>query len=369
VQADAATATPDGKFVDVFATSTGEQLQVEPLKSGGVATPMLHDPKSDRFYARLSVGADPLPANLTVTNIADKPASQSTVAVKTPTGLTISKAEFDGTNHKLNVTATSTTPTDVLTVTGYGDLASGAGSWDTVSPPATVEVKTGTRSVTAPVTIANGVETPAQPPITPTQPPVEPPTGGGTGTGTAPAAPANLKATPGATNVALAWDAVPGATKYQVTAYDATGKALGTQPVSTATTTQNVVGLAVNTSYQFTVKATTAAGTSAESTPKVGTKTVVETVSITSARWKNNDFRVVGTSTATGGTVNVYAANPGTGPTAVGTPLAGMANIPLTTAAPGTAFDARVRTGVPPRPAQVWVRTSNGAVTGPFTVS
>ena len=116
--------------------------------------------------------------------------------------------------------------------------------------------------------------------------------------------------------------------------------------------------------------ATTAAGTSAESTPKVSAKTVAETVTITTARWKANDFRVVGTSTATNGTVNVYGVDPAT---TGATPLAGMANVPLTTAAPpatGTAFDARVRTGAPrPASGQVWVRTSNGAVAGPFTVS
>jgi hypothetical protein len=144
------------------------------------------------------------------------------------------------------------------------------------------------------------------------------------------------------------------------------------QPVSTTTATQNIVGLATNTTYQFTVTATTAAGTSAESAPKVSAKTTAETVTITTAKWKNTDFRVVGTSTATNGSVSVYAANPGTGPTPVGTPLAGMANVPLTSAVPpatGSAFDARVRTGVPPRPSQVWVRTTSGAVTGPFPVS
>jgi hypothetical protein len=371
VHADAASITPDGRFVDVFATSTGEQLQVEATGSTP-KTPMLHDLKSDRFYARLAVTGT-APTTVTVTNIADTPVSTSGVAVATPTGLTITKAAFDGTANKLTVDATSTTPTDVLTVTGYGDLSNGAATFDSVSPPATVEVKTGTgttaRSAIAPVVIANGVATPAQLPITPTNPP-----GGGTGTGTAPAAPANLKATPGATSVALAWDPVAAATRYQVTVYSADGatKVISpAQPVSTTSTTQNIVGLAVNTTYQFTVTATTATGTSAESAPKVGAKTTAETVTITSARYKTTDFRVVGTSTATsGGTVSVYGVNP---TSAGATPLAGMANVPLTTAAPsatGTAFDARVRAGAPrPASGQVWVRTSNGAVAGPFPVS
>lgn len=366
VQADAASATADGRFVDVFATSTGEQLQVEPSGAATPLTPMLHDPKSDRFYARLPVtGA--LPAEVTVTNIADKPASQSKVAVRTPTGLSISRAEFSGKDNTLTVSASSATPGDALTVTGYGPLTAGTATFGTVSPPATVEVTagsgTGARKVTAPVTITDGVVTPAQPSIPPQQPP-----GGGT---TVPA-PTGLRATPGATNVALTWAAVTGATKYQVTAYAADGTTrLTPQPVSTAATLQNVVGLAAGTSYQFTVTATTGAGTSAES-PKVTAKTATETVAITSARWKATDFRVQGTSSAAGGTVSVYTANPGTGPTPVGTPIAGMANVALTAGVPpatGSAFDARLRTGVPARPAQVWVRTNNGAVAGPFTVT
>ena len=374
VQADAATATPDGRFVDVFATSAGEQLQVEPIQGGATPTPMLHDPKSDRFYARLTVDpAKAAPTNITVTNIADTPVSKSDVAVKTPSGITIGKATYDGKTLTVNATATGTDP---LTLTGYGALTSGAdATFTTLSPPATIEVKAGTRSATAPVVISGGDATTAQPPITPTNPPTG--SGTGTGTGTGPAAPANLRATPGATNVNLAWNAVTGATGYRVTVYTVNAQGVATkattQPVVTTppSTTQNVVGLTANTSYQFTVMVTTGAGNSAESAP-VSAKTLAETVTITSARYKTTDFRVQGTSTATSGSVSVYGADPGIGPTPVGTPLAGMANVPLTAAAPpatGSTFDARVRTGVPLKPNQVWVRTSNGAVAGPFPVS
>jgi hypothetical protein len=49
-----------------------------------------------------------------------------------------------------------------------------------------------------------------------------------------------------------------------------------------------------------------------------------------------------------------------------------MATQPLVAAvapATGTTFDVRLRAGLPPRPAQVWVKTSNGGVAGPFTVA
>ena len=153
------------------------------------------------------------------------------------------------------------------------------------------------------------------------------------------------------------------------TVHGTTVTPLASQPVAvtgTATappaTTQNIVGLAANTTYRFTVSVTTATGT-ATSAPK-DIKTTGDTVTITTVRYKTTDFRVVGTTSATTGTVNVYGVDPVANPTAA--PLAGMANVPVTSAAPaaGGAFDARVRTNVPPNPGRVRVQTSNGAVTG-----
>ena len=190
-----------------------------------------------------------------------------------------------------------------------------------------------------------------------------------------PAAPTGVSATAGPELATVAWTAVsPTPTKYVVTATPPTGAPVVVEAGGTATTI-DVKPLVGGTTYAVTVAAANAAGTGPASAPPVSVTPTVNTigqVSITSARWKSTDFRVGGTSTATGGTVNVYATNPGTGPTPAGTPLAGMANVPLTAAvapATGTTFDARVRTGVPPRPNQVWVRTSSGAVAGPFPVS
>jgi hypothetical protein len=74
--------------------------------------------------------------------------------------------------------------------------------------------------------------------------------------------------------------------------------------------------------------------------------------------------------------VSVYAAvtDPTTkqvGPAA--TPFTGMANQPLTAAAApatGSTFDIRLRTNVPnPKPAQIYVKSSNGGIAGPFNVA
>ena len=230
------------------------------------------------------------------------------------------------------------------------------------------------RSVTAPVTIANGQVTVPQPPT----PPTDPGTGPGT-TVTAPVVSSAPASVVGVTNVNLAWSAVTGATKYQVAVSSVNGTAvtaLNPQPVpvtgvgtAAPVPAQSIVGLKANTTYRFTVTVTTAAGTATSAA--VDLRTTGDTVTITTARYKTTDFRVVGTTSATGGTVSVYASNPnpttGTPPSAI----PGMANVPITSAAPaaGGAFDARLRTGVPARPAQVWVKTSNGAATGPFTVT
>jgi hypothetical protein len=54
-------------------------------------------------------------------------------------------------------------------------------------------------------------------------------------------------------------------------------------------------------------------------------------------------------------------------------PIPGMTNQPLTAAvapATGSSYDIRLRTGVPnPKPAQIFVKSSNGGIAGPFTVA
>jgi hypothetical protein len=99
----------------------------------------------------------------------------------------------------------------------------------------------------------------------------------------------------------------------------------------------------------------------------VRTDTVVITprsdvVTITSAKWKPGDFRVVGTSTTVGGAVTIRSAS--------GT-VYGFA--PITAAAPpavGGVFDFRLRAGVPTtKPATVFVDSNLGGTAGPFNVA
>lgn len=169
----------------------------------------------------------------------------------------------------------------------------------------------------------------------------------------------------------VTWNAVAGATKYIVTATPTTGTPVSVEAGGSLLTI-DVKPLVGGRSYNVTVAAANASGTGTASAPTAVTPTVntVPRVSITQARWKANDFRVGGTSSATSGTVSVYTSNPNLTPAP--TPIPGMANQPLAAAAPpatGTTFDVRLRAGVPPRPAQVWVKTSNGGVAGPFTVT
>jgi Chitobiase/beta-hexosaminidase C-terminal domain/Fibronectin type III domain len=168
------------------------------------------------------------------------------------------------------------------------------------------------------------------------------------------------------------WALVPGATKYVVTATPPTPGAPVVVEGGATATSIDVKPLVGGTSYNVTVAAANASGTGAASAPIAVTPAVntVPRVSITSARYKTGDFRVVGTSSATSGTVSVYASNPNATPAP--SPIAGMATQPLVAAvapATGTTFDVRLRAGVPPKPAQVWVKTSNGGVAGPFTVT
>jgi hypothetical protein len=180
------------------------------------------------------------------------------------------------------------------------------------------------------------------------------------------AAPANLKATSGQGQVTLAWDAVPTATGYQVVVYDnaAVPAKIATQPPANTGTSQ-VITLPTGT-YQFAVQTKNTAGNLGTESAKVtgSSTTATDTITITRPVWKTNDFRVVGSSSASSGTVSVYTVDPVANPTA--RPVTGMADQPLTAAvapATGSTFDIRLRntTGLT-KPATVWVKSSNGGV-------
>jgi hypothetical protein len=107
-------------------------------------------------------------------------------------------------------------------------------------------------------------------------------------------------------------------------------------------------------------------------TDTVAITPVNDTVTITSAKWKTNDFRVVGSSSATSGTVGVYRGSC-TATSCTLTPITGMTTQPLSAAAPpatGSTFDIRLRAGVPnPMPATIFVVSANGGIAGPFPVT
>ena len=185
-----------------------------------------------------------------------------------------------------------------------------------------------------------------------------------------PGTPGGLAGTATQNSVALTWNPVTGADGYQVKVYDATGTtALATQPPVSSVTSQTVTGLSPNTTYQFSVAAKNAAGSSAESAKLIKkTDVLTDRVSITSARWKVGDFRVVGTGSQVGATVQVHRVNTdGT----IGAPIAGASAAVGAAAPPGIGdFSIRLRTNVPAgNPGRIFVKSSGGGVAGPFTVS
>ena len=204
VSADAA--IHNGDMIDVFASSGPEsQLQVDGQGSVFETTPMLSDPGSGRYYARIKLNGA-APESIKITNIGDKPASSSTVKVAKPSTLSVTKAVFDGT--ALTIGAV-TSEEGELTVTDIGTLENPAPgtptekSFPVKAPPATVTVKTASGgSASLGVTVSGGTATPVGlGPLTP-QPDPGPvvDTGGGTGTTTPPPTDPNAPATATATS-------------------------------------------------------------------------------------------------------------------------------------------------------------------------
>jgi hypothetical protein len=156
VQGDAAVV--HGSFVDVYATSRGDRLEV--TGSGIATTPMAHDPGSERHYARVEFSGSP-PSSVDVTNLTDNPASKVTIKVS---DISITSATYDGL--QLSVTATGS---GTLTATGFGPLTGATTTFPAAAPPLTVTVtSSGGSSATYPVSVTGGPATPAgQPPAPP----------------------------------------------------------------------------------------------------------------------------------------------------------------------------------------------------------
>jgi hypothetical protein len=191
-----------------------------------------------------------------------------------------------------------------------------------------------------------------------------------------PAAPTGLAATAGQGSVTLRWDAGAAAvTGYQVAVYNAAGTALAanvTQPAETTARTQTVTGLTGGTAYQFSVKAKTAAGgLGAESAKVTATPTAVtDRVTIGTARYKaGSEFKITGTGSQVGTTVTVYASKAdGT----IGAAIPGANAAVVAAAPPGIGdYTIRLRAGAMPttNPGRIFVKSSGGGVSGPFTVT
>jgi hypothetical protein len=162
----------NGNMIDVFASSgNGAQLQVDGQAGVFETTPMLSDPDTGRYYARVQYTGT-APSTVKVTNIGDKPASSSQINVTKPSGVMITKAIYDGTSLTVGAISTAGYP---LTVTGLGTMeasATGTGaekSFSVKAPPASVTVKTPNGgSATLPVVISGGAATPVGlDPVTP----------------------------------------------------------------------------------------------------------------------------------------------------------------------------------------------------------
>lgn len=185
-----------------------------------------------------------------------------------------------------------------------------------------------------------------------------------------PDAPTGLAATKTQSSVALTWNAGPASvTGYQVTVYDAAGAKLGTQPPVTSVPRQTITGLQPGTAYGFTVAAVNAGGTSAESAKVTATTDqATDSITISSARWKARDFKIVGTGNTLGAIVTAYRANADGSLTAIP-----GATAPVVAAAPPGIGDWTIRlrdaAAGTSNPGRIIVKSDKGGQAGPFTVS
>ena len=141
---DYAIVSPDNKYLDVFATSRGDSLQVDGVPGSYATTPLENDPGTERQYARIELLNGAVPQTVTLRNLGDKPVSTAVIKVS---DLTVDKAIYDGKDLTVGATGTSA-GSYPLTVVGVGPLPdSTAVSFPVSAPPAFVIVKSADRHV------------------------------------------------------------------------------------------------------------------------------------------------------------------------------------------------------------------------------
>jgi Chitobiase/beta-hexosaminidase C-terminal domain/Fibronectin type III domain len=180
----------------------------------------------------------------------------------------------------------------------------------------------------------------------------------------------NITGTAGQQSVTLSWASTEtGVTGFAVQTF-LDGVKSGAL-IETPNKTLTINNLVAGGNYTFTVQARNAAGLSDPSTPYgplVPTK-ITDRVTITSARWKSGDFRVVGTGSQVGAFVTIYGQTAGKidHEKKYGTQQVVAAAAPAT----GGDYDFRLRNGAAPasNPGNIYVESDGGGVAGPFAVS
>ncbi|GAA1770072.1 hypothetical protein [Kocuria aegyptia] len=151
-------------YLDVFATSRGDVLEVEGQNIA--TTPMEKAPgNSELAYARVKVDGA-APSEVTVRNLTDDPQSTSTVSV---TDVSVATgATYDGTKLTVTAKAAPGSAPKITGITGFdGSMVAGAdntheGTFETVAPPVNVTVSTSaTSKVTVPVVVTGGDPSPS----------------------------------------------------------------------------------------------------------------------------------------------------------------------------------------------------------------
>jgi hypothetical protein len=152
-------------YLDVFATSRGNSLQVDGVDGQYATTPLEHDDGTERQYARIKLLNGAVPTQVTVRNLGDKPASTAVIKLA---DLTVTKATYDGDKLTVAVKALSYP----VTVVGVGTIAgNGPTDFPLAAPPATVTVKSASGApVTYPVTVTDGLASPEALPVVPPEP-------------------------------------------------------------------------------------------------------------------------------------------------------------------------------------------------------